>query len=74
MMCETNYEEGRQLELIEDDNTEQRRAATTCTRTRWSRGREAKTDPWIENAGDARAAAINTPIKQIINKCNALWG
>ena len=51
-----------------------RRVVTACTRTRWSRERGAKTDQQMENAGDALAAAINTTIKRVMNKCNALWG
>ena len=76
MTYKTNYKEGRRLELIGNENTEQRRAATACTRTRWSRERGAETDRWMENAGNARAAAIKTTIKRVIvmNKCNALWG
>ena len=34
----------------------------------------AKTDRRIKNVSDARATAINTIIKRIINKRNTLWG
>ena len=53
--CTNQLDPGRRLELIGDENTKQRRAATACTRTRRSRGRGAKTDRRIENAGEARA-------------------
>ena len=33
-----------------------------------------ETDRRMENAGDARVTAINTTIKRLMNKCNALWG
>ena len=51
-----------------------RRAATACARTRWSRERVAEMDRRMENAGDTRTTAINTTIKRAMNKCNALWG
>ena len=66
MTYKTNYKEGRRLDLIGNENTEQRRAATACTRTRWSRGRGAKTDRRIENTSDARTTAIIKTIKHII--------
>ena len=56
------------------EDAERRRAVTACTKTRWSRGREAKTDRRRENAGDAHAMAMVTTIKHILNKHNALWG
>ena len=57
------------------ENAERRRAVTACTKTRWSRGREAKTDRRRENAGDAHVTAMGTTtIKHTLNKDNALWG
>ena len=50
------------------------KVATACTRTRWSQERGAKTDQRMENAGDALATTINTTIKRVMNKYNALWG
>ena len=57
-----------------DEDMEQRRAPTACTRTRWSQGRGVKTDQRIDSAGDSRATAMNTTIKRIIEKRDALRG
>ena len=70
-MKQTTYEEGRRLELIGEENTEQRRVATACKRTMWSRGKGVKTDRRIASSFDARAMATDTTLKCIINKCNA---
>ena len=51
-----------------------RRAATACTRTRWDQERGTETGRPMENAGDARATAMNAAITRMLHKCSALWG